>query len=147
MQLVGEEEPHADELYGIPDCMLHNRRLSRVTGSPQYESPEYDGGSPSMGRSSCASLCEALEDNSTQLTQSAAPSLIATQRLPSPQSKRPVREMQLCRPWLARLEQERASRGFVRGGSEERYSVHCQCNLSDKAGAMVSSLAGAIDQY
>ncbi|KAL9015039.1 MAG: hypothetical protein Q9173_000337 [Seirophora scorigena] len=35
MQRVGEEDAQSDHLYTIPDKMLHNRVLSRITGSPQ----------------------------------------------------------------------------------------------------------------
>ncbi|KAL9005372.1 MAG: hypothetical protein Q9188_001857 [Gyalolechia gomerana] len=148
MQLVGEEEPHSDELYGIPDRMRHNRKLSRVTGSPQCESPEYgNGGSPNKGTSSCASHSEALEDHSIQSTQSPAPSLVATQRLPSPGNERPMSEMQLSRAWFAQLEQRRVSRGFVGGGSDKRELIRCQCNLSEKEGAMVRSVPHDINQY
>lgn len=147
MQLVGEEEPHADELYGIPDRMLHNRKLSRVTGSPQRGSSEYDGASLNKDMSNCISLCEVFEDNSFQTAQSPTPSLIATQRLPSQQSKRPMLEMQLCRPWFARLEQRRVSRGLGAREGDKRYPVHCQCNLSKKVGAMVRSLGDDTYHY
>ncbi|KAL8942262.1 MAG: hypothetical protein Q9211_001464 [Gyalolechia sp. 1 TL-2023] len=138
MQLIGEEEPHSDELYGIPDRMLHNRKLSRVTGSPQGESPEYDnGGSPNQSTSSCASHGEAPEDNSIQIIQSPTPSLVATPRLPSPGNGWPMSEMQLSQALFAQLEQRRISRGCVEGGNDARDAIHCQCNLSEKEGAMV----------
>ncbi|KAL9030720.1 MAG: hypothetical protein Q9196_001192 [Gyalolechia fulgens] len=140
------EEPHSDELYGIPDRMLHNRKLSRVTGSPQGESPEYDnGGSPNQSTSSCASHGEAPEDNSIQIIQSPTPSLVATPRLPSPGNGWPMSEMQLSQALFAQLEQRRISRGCVEGGNDARDAIHCQCNLSEKEGAMVRSVPDDID--
>lgn len=142
MQLVGEEEPHPDDLYGIPDSMFHNRKLSRVTDTPH---------GPAQGvyvnvRESTpphTSMIEDLDDlhhegsdGATHVTDS----LIATQRLPSQtQPDRGMDRMKLSSPWATRLAKKTTSKGYVSRGSINGDIVDCQCKYGREEGEMVSS--------
>ncbi|KAL8723071.1 MAG: hypothetical protein Q9225_000542 [Loekoesia sp. 1 TL-2023] len=140
MQLFGEEEPNSDDPYAIPNVMLHNRQLSRVTGSPQGGATDCSSDvSPNtnVSRSSRAVHGQASKEKK-QVPRSRSDPLIATQKLPSLQKERPTNEMQLSRAWATRLEKGRGFKGLLGGGSKERELIHCQCNFSEEEGEMVS---------
>lgn len=134
MQLVGEEESNTDDPYAIPDVMLHNRQLSRVTGSPQGGATDYsDVVSPETNISrSSRTLRGGAYKAKKRGSRSPSDPLVATQELPSLQYKQPTNRMQLSRAWATRLEKGSGFKGPLRGGSKERELIHCQCNFQRK---------------
>lgn len=118
MQRVGEEDAQSDHLYTIPDKMLHNRVLSRITGSPQA-----DLASSSLSQT----VLQGRPEPPVPTQEVAAPSQV---KMPGNNS------MQLSQVWVERLER-RASKRPTRHESTEGIVVDCQCHHLKDEGEMV----------
>ncbi|KAL8653204.1 MAG: hypothetical protein Q9210_002246 [Variospora velana] len=118
MQRVGEEDAQSDHLYTIPDKMLHNRVLSRITGSPQ------------------AGLASSSLPQTLLQGRSEPP--VPTQEVTAPsRAKMPGNNsMQLSQFWAERLKR-RASKRPSRDESTGGILVDCQCHHSKDEGEMV----------
>ncbi|KAI4260177.1 MAG: hypothetical protein LQ352_000442 [Teloschistes flavicans] len=104
MQLVGDEDFHPEDLYGIPNGMLHNRTVSRVTNTPQSAGFQRQG-SPGSEANLTNDL-DKLHDQSLEDLTHISDSMIATQKLPSPsQPDRPAKKMRLSGSWALRMEE------------------------------------------
>ncbi|KAL8695143.1 MAG: hypothetical protein Q9218_000311 [Villophora microphyllina] len=136
MQLVGEEESHPEDLYGIPDNMLHNRTVSRVTDTPQSSGYQRSESNPSH-----ANLTDDLDSVHDEISQNLthiSDSMIATQRLPSQsQQDRPVKKMRLSWSWAQRIE-NKSVQYPVPEVDMDAHVVHCQCGFAREEGEMVS---------
>lgn len=117
MQRVGEEDAQSDHLYTIPDKMLHNRVLSRLTGSPQANL---------VSSSPPQTLLQGCPDPPVPTQEVAA----------SGQAETAGKSMQLSPFWAERLER-RASKRSTRDGPPEGRLVDCQCHHSKSEGEMV----------
>ncbi|KAI4196004.1 MAG: hypothetical protein LQ350_006836 [Teloschistes chrysophthalmus] len=99
MQLVGDEGFHPEDLYGIPNGMLHNRTVSRVTNTPQSAGVQRLG-SP-ISDANLTDDLDKIHDRSLEDLTHISDSMIATQKLPSQsQPDRPAKKMRLSRSWV-----------------------------------------------
>ncbi|KAI4208421.1 MAG: hypothetical protein LQ348_000187 [Seirophora lacunosa] len=125
MQRVGEEDAQSDHLYTIPDKMLHNRVLSRLTGSPQANL---------VSSSPPQTLLQGCPDPPVPTQEVAA----------SGQAETAGKSMQLSPFWAERLER-RASKRSTRDGPPEGRLVDCQCHHSKSEGEMLRPSSGLIE--
>ncbi|KAI4131269.1 MAG: hypothetical protein LQ338_001294 [Usnochroma carphineum] len=82
MQRVGEEDAGSDNLYAIPDKMLHNTILSRVTGTPQAQIGRSCSPQIVTPRTRHVAKLRGSEER-TQAPRDSPDSLIATSQLPA----------------------------------------------------------------
>lgn len=136
MQLVGDEDFHPEDLYGIPNGMLHNRTVSRVTNTPQSAGFQRQG-SPGSEANLTNDL-DKLHDQSLEDLTHISDSMIATQKLPSPsQPDRPAKKMRLSGSWALRMEERIRVQAPVPRVAVGAHVVHCQCWFLGDEGEMV----------
>ncbi|KAI4105795.1 MAG: hypothetical protein L6R37_002542 [Teloschistes peruensis] len=130
MQLVGDEDFQHEDLYGIPNGMLHNRTVSRVTNTPQSAGLQRLG-SPGSAANLAVDL-DILHDRSLEDLTHISDSMIATQKLPSQsQPDRPVKKMTLSWSWVRRMEEKAGVQDPVPGVVAGAHVVNCQCGIYD----------------
>lgn len=136
MQLVGDEDFQHEDLYGIPNGMLHNRTVSRVTNTPQSAGLQRLG-SPGSAANLAVDL-DILHDRSLEDLTHISDSMIATQKLPSQsQPDRPVKKMTLSWSWVRRMEEKAGVQDPVPGVVAGAHVVNCQCGFVGDEGEMV----------
>ncbi|KAL8916604.1 MAG: hypothetical protein Q9208_008417 [Pyrenodesmia sp. 3 TL-2023] len=117
VHLIDEATPQPDDVYGIPARLHHNRKMSRITGSPQA-APSNSSSPQEENPRSDDNIRQEWPMNGKQVMQNSPGTLVAFDELPvatqpapvvsSP--KQPDCNVRLARNWAARLERRASKR-------------------------------------